>query len=196
MNGGNNQEIKSEIDYYLSLDDQIQFLTEQKSRISPTFYALNSLTGGMPLSRDELLYHRAETTEQIAVKLWSKESGLQRKIDRLKQKQRLFRQCMAGVNLSKLEHDLRLFYVTELEWQAYEAIGEVEYYLEEHRKTKERIEGYGLDQEQQVQMKEAGNQLLNRIKELALLETESMFAIDLCAHLKRISNVAKVMNMF
>lgn len=122
----------------------------------------------MPLGRDELLYHRAETTEQTVLKLWAKESALQRKIDRLKQKQRLFRQCMGGVDLSKLEHDLRLFYVTELEWQAYEAIGEVEYYLEEHRKTKDRINGVGLDQEQQNQMKEAGNQLLNRIKELAL----------------------------
>ena len=168
MEGENNQEIKSEIHYYLSLDDRIRALTEQKNRISPTFYALNSLTGGMPLSRDELLYHRAETTEQIALKLWSKESALQRKIDRLKQKQRLFQQCMGGEVLARLEHDLRLFYVTELEWQAYEAIGEVEYYLEEHQKTKERINGVGLDQEQQIQMKDAGNQLLNRIKELAL----------------------------
>lgn len=162
------EEIKLEIKFYLTLDDQIQQLTERKNKISPAYYATNSLTGCMPLGETEELYHRAETPEHIALALWSKDIAIQRKIDRLKEKQRLFHQCMGCVNLSKLEHDLRLFYVTELEWQAYEAIGEVEYYLEEHQKTKERTEGYGLDQEQQVQMKEAGNKLLNRIKELAL----------------------------
>ena len=168
MEGGNNQEIKSEIEFYVTLDDRIQQLTEQKNRISPTFYALNSLTGGMPLGRDESIYHRAETIEQIALKIWVKERAIQRKIDRLKQKRTLFRQCMGREVLGRLEHDLRLFYVTELEWQAYEAIGEVEYYLEEHQKTKNRINGVGLDKEQQNQMKEAGNTLLNRIKELSL----------------------------
>ncbi|MFL2129570.1 hypothetical protein [Ruoffia sp. FAM 26255] len=122
----------------------------------------------MPLGDTEVLYHRAETTEQIALKLWSKDIALQRKIDRLKQKQRLFQQCMGSEVLARLERDLRLFYVTELEWQAYEAIGEVEYYLEEHRKTKERLKGFGLNEEQQAQMADVGNQLLNRIKELAL----------------------------
>ena len=162
------EEIKLEIKFYLTLDDQIQQLMEQKNKISPTYYATNSLTGCMPLGETEELYHRADTPEHIALTLWSKDIALQRKIDSLKQKQRLFRQCMGCVDLSKLQRDLRLFYVTELEQQAYEAIGEVEYYLEEHQKAKERIEGYGLAQEQQVQMKEAGNQLLNRIKELAL----------------------------
>ena len=168
MEGGNNQDIKSEIAFYITIDDQIQQLTEQKSKISRTYYATNSLTGCMPLGEAEELYHRADTPEHIALMLWSKDISLQRKIDSLKQKQRLFHQCMGCVDVSKLEHDLRLFYVTELEQQAYEAIGEVEYYLEEHRKTKERLKGFGLNEEQQVQMKEAGNQLLNRIKELAL----------------------------
>lgn len=162
------EDIKSEIAFYLTLDDQIQQLMEQKSKISRTYYATNSLTGCMPLGDTEELYHRAETTEQIALKLWSKDIALQRKIDRLKQKQRLFHQCMGGEVLARLEHDLRLFYVTELERQAYEAIGEVEYYLEEHRKTKERLKGFGLNEEQQAQMADVGNQLLNRIKELAL----------------------------
>ena len=162
------EDIKSEIAFYLTLDDQIQEMTERKNKISRTYYATNSLTGCMPLSRDELLYHRAETTEQIALKLWSKDIALQRKIDRLKQKQRLFHQCMGGEVLARLERDLRLFYVTELERQAYEAIGEVEFYLEEHRKTEERLKGFGLNEEQQTQMADAGNKLLNRIKELAL----------------------------
>ena len=162
------EDIKSEIEFYITIDDQIQQLTEQKSKISRAYYASNSLTGCMPVCDTEELYHRADTPEQIALKLWSKDIAIQRKIDRLKQKQRLFHQCMGGMDLSKLRRDFRLFYVTKLEQQAYEAIGEVEYYLEEHRKTEERLKGFGLNEEQQVQMKEAGNQLLNRIKELAL----------------------------
>lgn len=168
MECGNNLELKAKVENYVTIDKQISDLIERKLATSATYYALHSLTGGMPLSRLESIYHRADTTEQIALKLWGIESALQRRIDRLKHKQRLFRQCMGCVDVSKLEHDLRLFYVTELERQAYEAIGEVEYYLEEHKKTKERINGVGLDQEQQNQMKEAGNTLLNRIKELAL----------------------------
>ena len=162
------EDIKSEIELYITIDDQIQQLTEQKNKISRTYYATNSLTGCMPVCDTEELYHRADTPEHIALTLWSKDIALQRKIDRLKQKQRLFHQCMGCVDLSKLEHDLRLFYVTELEQQAYEAIGEVEYYLEQHRKTEERLKGFGLNEEQQAQMADVGNQLLNRIKELAL----------------------------
>ena len=162
------EDIKSEIAFYLTLDDQIQEMTERKNKISRTYYATNSLTGCMPVCDTEELYHRADAPEQIALKLWSKDIALQRKIDRLKQKQRLFHQYIGCVDLTRLWCDLQLCYVTELEQQAYEAIGEVEYYLEEHRKTEERLKGFGLNEEQQVQMKEAGNQLLNRIKELAL----------------------------
>lgn len=162
------EDIKSEIALYITIDDQIQQLTEQKNKISRTYYATNSLTGCMPLGDAEELYHRADTPEHIALTLWSNDMAIQRKIDRLKQKQRLFHQCMGCVDLSKLEHDLRLFYVTELERQAYEAIGEVAYYLDEHRKTEERLKGFGLNEEQQAQMADAGNQLLNRIKELSL----------------------------
>ena len=162
------EDIKSEIELYITIDDKIQQLTEQKSKISSTYYASNSLTGCMPVCDTEELYHRADTPEQIALTLWSKDIALQRKIDRLKQKQRLFHQCIGCVDLLKIQRDLQLCYVTDLEQQAYEAMGEVEYYLEEHRKTKERLKGFGLNEEQQAQMKEAGSQLLNRIKELAL----------------------------
>ena len=162
------EDIKSEIELYITIDDQIQQLTEQKSKISRTYYASNSLTGCMPLGETEELYHRADTPEHIALTLWAKDIALQRKIDRLKQKQRLFQQCMGCKVFPRLERDLTRYGVTELVYQAYEAIGEVEYYLEEHQKTKERLKGFGLNEEQQVQMKEAGNQLLNRIKELAL----------------------------
>ena len=162
------EDIKSEIELYITIDDKIQQLTEQKNKISRTYYASNSLTGCMPVCDAEVLYHRADTPEHIALTLWAKDIALQRKIDRLKQKQRLFRQCMGCVDLSKLWRDLQLCYVTELEQQAYEAIGEVTYYLDEHRKTEERLKGFGLNEEQQAQMADVGNQLLNRIKELAL----------------------------
>lgn len=162
------EDIKSEIAFYITVDDQIQELMEQKNKISRNYYASNSLTGCMPLGETEELYHRADTPEHIALTLWAKDIALQRKIDSLKQKQRLFHQCMGCADLSKLWRDLQLCYVTELEQQAYEAIGEVVYYLDEHRKTEERLKGFGLNEEQQAQMADLGNQLLNRIKELAL----------------------------
>ena len=163
------EDIKSEIAFYITIDDQIQQLTERKIKASPTFYAMTSLTGGMPINDDvEQLYHRADTTEHIALTLWAKDITLQRRIDRLKQQRKLFRQCMGCVDLSKLQHDLRLSYITEMEWQVYEAIGEVNFYLDEHSKTQQRLKGFGLNEEQQAQMADIGGQLLRRIKELAL----------------------------
>lgn len=153
------EDIKLEIKFYLTLDDQIQELMERKNKISRAYYASNSLTGCMPVCDTEVLYHRAETTEQIALKLWSKDIALRREIDGLKQKQRLFRQCMGYMDVLGLQRDSQLGYVTETEQQAYEAICEVAYYLEEHRKTKERA-----NEPQQVHR----IQLLSRIKELAL----------------------------
>ena len=168
MECDNNLELKAKVESYVTIDKQISELTKRKLATSATYYTLHSLTGGMSLGKLESIYHRAETPEQIALKLWAKERAIQRKITRLKQKRRLFHQYMGGEVLGRLEHDLTRYGVTELVYQAYEAISEVEYYLEEHQKTKERINGVGLDQEQQNQMKEAGNTLLNRIKELAL----------------------------
>ena len=165
---GNNLELKAKVENYVTIDKQISDLIERKLATSATYYTLHSLTGGMALGRDESIYHRADTTEQIALKLWGIESALQRRIDRLKQKQRLFQQCMGSEVIGRLERDLTRYGVTELVYQAYEAIREVEYYLEEHKKTKERINGVGLDQEQQEQMADIGGQLLRRIKELAL----------------------------
>ncbi|MFL2131995.1 hypothetical protein [Ruoffia sp. FAM 20858] len=168
MECANNLELKAKVENYVTIDKQISDLIERKLATSATYYTSHSLTGCMPLGETEVLYHRADTPEHIALTLWSKDIALQRKIDSLKQKQRLFQQCMGSEVLARLERDLRLFYVTELERQAYEAIGEVTYYLDEHRKTEERLKGFGLNEEQQAQMADVGNQLLSRIKELSL----------------------------
>lgn len=169
MEWNNNLKAKGKILTYLQLPDKIECLKSKKQLISKQFYASRSMTGTMPIGDlEENNYNRAVSPEYGAIVIADSEASLQRRIDKAERKQRLFRQCMGCVDISKLKHDSRLYYVTELEQQAYEAIGEVEYYLEEHRKTKDRINGVGFDKEQQVQMKEAGNQLLNRIKELAL----------------------------
>lgn len=168
MECANNLELKAKVENYVTIDKQISDLIERKLATSATYYTSHSLTGCMPLADTEVLYHRAETPEQIALKLWAKDIALRRKIDSLKQKQRLFQQCMGCKVLLRLGRDLTRYGVTELVYQAYEAIGEVEYYLDEHRKTEERLKGFGLNEEQQAQMADVGNQLLNRIKELAL----------------------------
>lgn len=167
MEGGNNQEIKSEIEFYVTLDDRIQQLVEQKNRISPTFYALNSLTGGMPLGKLESIYHRAETTENIIMHILEKEAVIQRKIDTLRHKQALFTQCMGSEVLARLGQDLTRYGVTELVYQAYEAIGEVEYYLEQHKQAINPIE-LVFDEEEAQRMDEIGTTFLTRIKELSL----------------------------
>lgn len=58
------EDIKSKIEFYVTIDDLIQQLTEQKSKISRTYYATNSLTGCMPLGETEELYHRPDTPEK------------------------------------------------------------------------------------------------------------------------------------
>ena len=167
MECGNNLKLKAEVENYVTIDKQISDLIERKLATSATYYALHSLTGGMPLDKHESLYHRAETTEQIALKLWGIESALQRRIDRLKQKQRLFQQYMGSEVIARLEQDLSSYGVTELVYQAYEAIGEVEYYLKQHKQAINPIKVV-FDEEEAQRMDEIGTTFLTRLKELSL----------------------------
>ena len=169
MEWNNNLEAKDKILTYLQLPDKIECLKLEKQLISKQFYVSRSMTGTMPIGDlEEHNHNRPVSPEYGAILIADSEASLQRRIDRAERKQALFNELMPFLDVQRLVTDQRLYHVTWAEYQVLEAIGEVEYYLEEHQKTKERIEGYGLDQEQQVQMKEAGNQLLNRIKELAL----------------------------
>lgn len=165
----NDLEAKDKILTYLQLPDKIEYLKSKKQLISKQFYASRSMTGTMSIGDlEENNCTRPVSPEYGAILIADSEASLQRRIDKAERKQALFNELMPVLDVQRLVANQKLYHVTWAEHQALEAINEVEYYLEEHRKTKERIEGYGLDQEQQVQMKEAGNQLLNRIKELSL----------------------------
>ena len=167
MECGNNLELKAKVENYVTIDKQISDLIERKLATSATYYTLRSLTGGMPLGRDESIYHRAETTEQIVMHILEKEAIIQRKIDTLSHKQALFIQCMGSEVMARLERDLTRYGVTELVYQAYEAIGEVEYYLQQHKQAINPIE-LVFDEEEAQRMDEIGATFLTRIKELSL----------------------------
>ena len=167
MECGNNLELKAEVENYVTIDKQISDLIERKLATSATYYTLHSLTGGMPLSKSESIYHRAETTENIIMHILEKEAVIQRKIDTLRHKQALFVQCMGGEVMGRLEQDLTSYGVTELVYQAYEAIGEVEYYLKQHKQAINPIKVV-FDEEESQQMNEIGATFLTRIKELSL----------------------------
>ncbi|MBG9989004.1 hypothetical protein HZY88_08455 [Aerococcaceae bacterium DSM 111176] len=169
MEWNNNLEAKDKILTYIQLPDKIECLKSKKQLISKQFYASCSMTGTMPIGDlEENNYNRSISPEYGAIVIADSEAIIQCRIDRASKKWALFNELMPFLDSQRLMADQQLYYVTELEQQALEAINEVEYYLTEHQKTKERLKGYGLDQEQQAQMKEAGNTLLNRIKELAL----------------------------
>ena len=169
MEWNNNLEAKDKILTYLQLPDKIECLKLEKQLLSKQFYASRSMTGTMPIGDlEEHNHNRPVSPEYGAILIADSEASLQRRIDRTERKQALFNELMPFLDVQRLVVDQRLYHVTELEYQALEAINEVEYYLDEHRKTEERVKGFGLNEEQQAQMADVGSQLLNRIKELAL----------------------------
>ena len=169
MEWNNNLEAKDKILTYLQLPDKIECLKLEKQLLSKQFYASRSMTGTMPIGDlEENNRNRPVSPEYGAILIADSEASLQRRIDRAERKRALFNELMPFLDVQRLVADQRLYHVTWAEYQVLEAIGEVEYFLEEHRNTEERLKGFGLNEEQQAQMKEAGNQLLNRIKELAL----------------------------
>lgn len=169
MEWNNNLEAKDKILTYLQLPDKIEYLKSKKQLISKQFYASRSMMGSMPIGDlEENNCTRSVSPEYGAILIADSEASLQRRIDRTERKQALFNELMPFLDVQRLVADQRLYHVTWAEYQVLEAIGEVEYYLDEHRKTEERLKGFGLNEEQQAQMADAGNQLLNRIKELAL----------------------------
>lgn len=169
MEESNNIELKEKILGYLQLPNKIEYWQLEKQLFSRIFYAKHSMTGSMPIGdpTDEA-GTRPVSPEYGAIVIADSEAIIQRKIDRASRKMALFNDLMPFLDAERLIADQQLYYVTELEYQALEAINEVEYYLTEHQKTKERLKGYGLNEEQQAQMADVGNKLLNRIKELAL----------------------------
>lgn len=169
MEWNNNLEAKDKILTYLQLPDKIECLKSKKQLISKQFYASRSMTGTMPIGDlEENNYNRSVSPEYGAILIADSEAIIQRRIDRASRKWTLFNELMPFLDIQRLLEAQRIYYLTATEYQVLEAINEVEYYLTEHQKTKERLKGYGLNEEQQAQMAEAGNQLLNRIKELSL----------------------------
>ncbi len=151
------------------MPDEIKKLEAIKASYSSYFYASRSFTGCMSVDdavSDE--YQRSISVEEAGCHILLEENSIQKRIDNLTDKYRLFKQVIGDMDMSKVIHGLGLYEVTNVEYQVLEAIGEVNYYLEEHRKTEERLKGFGLNEEQQAQMADVGSQLLNRIKELAL----------------------------
>lgn len=139
MEHENNIELKEKILGYLQLPNKIEYWQLEKQLFARIFYAKHSMTGSMPLGdpTDEA-GTRPVSPEYGAIVIADSEAILQRRIDRASKKWALFNDLMPFLDADRLIADQQLYYVTELEYQALEAINEVEYYLTEQAKTKQQ----------------------------------------------------------
>lgn len=166
--GANDIELKHTILDWLELNERMDALKFERLNYSRFFYASHSFTGGM-LGRDEMQqYNSPISPEYGAMRIISKEKMLDRRIEVCKKKIELFSEYLSSIDQQKLIEAIKLDYVTELEHQAFEAIGEIEYYLEQHYQAYQLKKYYTLNKKQQKEMDVEGNTLLNRIKELAI----------------------------
>lgn len=133
----NNLEAKEKLLKYLQLPDKIKYLKLKKHYVSIEFYASRSMTGTMPIGdMVEQNNNRAIAPEYGALLIVERERIIQSRIEKAEKQHKLFSQLMPHLNVSKLLTYQPLYYVTEAEQQALNAIDEVEYYLKEHDKAK------------------------------------------------------------
>lgn len=77
-------------------------------------------------------YNSPISPEYGAMRIISKEKMLDRRIEVCKKKIELFSEYLSSIDQQKLVEAIKLDYVTELEYQAFEEIQEIEFYLVNH----------------------------------------------------------------
>ena len=163
MEESNNIELKERIREYLQLPEKIESLKLRKQSVSREFYATRTLTGTVPIGVIEAQeYAQAIRPEFGAILIIDSEEIIQRRIDRASKKWALFNELMPFLAPARVLADQRLNYVTESEYQVLEAIEEVEYYLKEHRKAKQKDLTVSSPQDKEV--KEEGAKLLDKLQ--------------------------------
>lgn len=136
MEESNNPEAKERILTYLELPEKIEYWQLKKKLFARIFYAEHSMIGSMQIGdpTDEV-GTRSISPEYGAIVIADSEAVLQRKIDRATKRLALFNDLMPFLDIQRLLEAQRIYYLTATEYQALEAINEVEYYLEEQAKA-------------------------------------------------------------
>ena len=132
-------DIKSEIEMYMNLDYKIEALQQKKKNYSRYYYSMFSLVSGMGMD-DSIsdVYQSAPPVEQIAIHIVTIEQLMQERLERLIEKNRLFKQVLDDIDKGKVMHALRQTELTLLETIVFDAIQEVEFYIDGHQKAKDR----------------------------------------------------------
>lgn len=139
MESATDKEIKYHIRRHIALPYKIKRLETERLKSQLYAYSVQSFTGTSQYGFSIDDYTHAINIEQFVIRLVLNQESLDRQINALKLRYKLFRELLPTLDYPTLKSLLKHEHLSDYEVMVYNEIQEINYYIEQHRVTERRL---------------------------------------------------------
>ena len=139
MESATDKEIKYHIRRHIALPYKIKRLETERLESQLYAYSMQSFTGTSQYGFSIDDYTHAINIEQFVIRLVLNQESLDRQINALKLRYKLFQELLPTLDYPTLKTLLKHEHLSDYEVMVYNEIQEINYYIEQHRVTERRL---------------------------------------------------------
>lgn len=136
MESATDKEIKYHIRRHIALPYKIKRLETERRNSQLYAYSVQSFTGTSQYGFSIDNYTHAMNIEQFVIRLVLDQESLDRQINALKLRYKLFQESLPTLDYPTLKTLLKHDYLSEYEVMVYNEIQEINYYIDQHKRQK------------------------------------------------------------
>lgn len=138
MESATDKEIKYHIRRHIALPYKIKRLETERLKSQLYAYSVQSFTGTSQYGFSIDDYTQALNIEQFVIRLVLNQESLDRQINALKLRYKLFQELLPTLDYPTLKSLLRHEYLSDYEVMVYNEIQEINYYIDQHKKAEKQ----------------------------------------------------------
>ncbi|WP_270370613.1 MULTISPECIES: hypothetical protein [Aerococcus] len=138
MESATDKEIKCHIRRYVALPYKIKQLETKRLKMQIYAYNKQSFTGTTQYGYSIGDYTHAINVEQFVIRLVLEQESLNRQLEALKLRYKLFKELLPTLDYPTLKTLLKHAYSSEYEVMVFNEIQEINYYIDQHKQTKKQ----------------------------------------------------------
>lgn len=138
MGTATDKEIKYHIRRYIALPYKIKQLETERLKSQVYAYNKQSFTGTTQYGFSIDDYTHAINVEQFVIRLVLEQESLDRQLEALKLRYKLFKELLPTLDYPTLKTLLKHAYLSDYEVMVFNEIQEINYYIDQHKQTKKQ----------------------------------------------------------
>lgn len=138
MENATSKEIKYHIRRYVALPYKIKQLETKRLRTQLYAYNKQSFTGTTHYGFSVDDYTHAINVEQFVIRLVLEQESLDRQLEALRLRYKLFKELLPTLDYPTLKTLLRHAYLSDYEVMVFNEIQEIDYYIDQHKQAKKQ----------------------------------------------------------